>query len=281
MIAPNVYIRQADSIETAIAINFLNKTKSICSELTGAPVLGTIAIHRDALLSGKGFRELLDSLTGLDEPPDGYYIIVGSSEQQSTGKYIRSDLSQPEVIAAWMYANYVLSLNDAYVINGYSFLLSPLLGLCGASGAASGWSSGLRKFCIDRYIRSQSGGSAPNIRYVSNPLMAHIRQTDLDAFAALDPNIINNLRSDNPYKSGEPTRTDEALQAWDALREASSQAKGLGHDISESLEAFSERIESARDKWMYLQSVGLSSEAEANLERLHAMERFTEWAELA
>lgn len=285
IIAPNVYIKQADSIETAIAINFLNETKRTCSQLTDVPVFGTLAIHRDALLSGRDFRELLDSLTGIDSPPDGYYIIVGSSEQQSTGRYVRSDLSQPEVIAGWMYANYVFSLNDAEVFNGYSFLLSPLLGMCGASASASGWSSGLRKFCIDRYVRTKGGGSAPNTRYVSNALMAHIKQTDLDAFSALDSEVLNGIDSDQPYTDGEPSRTEEALQAWDALKAATDLSGNLIDDSPELIDDFCDKIEESRTRWRHLQSVGLSSEAEQNIERLNAMERgieiFSEWAELA
>lgn len=286
LIAPNVYIRQADSIDTAVALNFLNNVKPIAGEIGAYPVYGTLAIHRDALLAGEGFRDILDGLTGLSHPPDGYYLIVGSSEQQSTGKYIRSDLSHAEVIASWMYANYVLSLNGADVINGYCFLLSPLLGICGAGAAASGWSSGLRKFCIDRYVREQGGGGKqPTVRYLSNPLMSHVRQTDLDAYSAVEPAVLNGLDSDAIYEEREPTRTEEALQAWEALQATTEQAGSGEENLSDNLSVFQARIAEARTLWLTLRSAGFSQEIEPNLERLNAMDRaidlFAQWAELA
>ncbi len=285
LIAPNVYIRQADSIDTAVALNFLNNTKQVAEEMSEYPVYGTLAIHRDALLAGANFRDVLDSLTGIAHPPDGYYLIVGSSEQQSTGKYIRSDLSHPEVIAAWMYANYVLSLNAADVINGYCFLLSPLVGVCGAGAAANGWSSGLRKFCIERYVREQAGGKAPNIRYLSNPLMSHVRQSDLDAFSAIVPEVMNGLASDEIYEAAEPTRTEEALQAWEALRADTIQAGTGNENIEHNLSAFQTRINEARLLWETLRGAGFSQDVEPNLERLDAMDRgidlFAEWAEIS
>lgn len=284
LISPNLYIQSADSIDAAIAINFLSRTKEVASELGELPVYGTLALHRDALLAGETFRDILDGLTGIENPPDGYYLIVGSSEQQSTGTYVRSDLSHPEVIAASMYVNYALSINGSHVINGYSFLLSPLMGICGAEEAASGWTSGLRKFCFDRYARSQQGGRQPNVRYLSNPLLSHVRQTDLDAFREIVPEVMNALPSDEVYLGEEPTRTHEALQSWEALRELSSGIASEGGDVGAKLEAFSRRIATARGLWERLRSAGFSNEVEPNIERLEAMEGgieiFTEWAEI-
>lgn len=285
LITPNIYIRQADSIDTAIALNFLNKAKSCADQITTKPVYGTLAIHRDALLAGQNFRDLLDSLTGMGNPLDGYYLVVGSREQQSTGKYIRSDLSHPEVIANWMYANYVLSLNGARVINGYSFLLAPLLGICGSSASASGWTSGLRKFCIDRYVRVQGKASPPSLRYVSNRLLSHVRQADLDAFTAIVPEVVNGLSLDDVYAEREPNRTEEALQSWEALKASCDQSCVPNTDIRTALDEFLTRIANARLSWDELQSAGFSNEVEQNLERLASMESaiqlFKGWAELA
>jgi len=285
LIAPNLYIQNADSIDTALALNFLNRTKEVASNLGNLPVYGTLAMNRDALLSGDTFRDILDGLTGIENPPDGYYLIVGSNELQSTGNYVRSDLSQPEVIAASMYVNYVLSINGAEIVNGYSFLLSPLMGICGASGSASGWSSGLRKFCFDRYARSQRGGSAPNIRYLSNPLLSYVRQTDLDAFREVVPEVMNGLPFDEAYLNDEPTRTDAALQSWEALRRLSAEVAPEDGDIGGKLTSFSRQIGAAKERWERLRSAGFSNEVEPNIERLEAMEGgieiFTEWAELS
>ena len=284
LIAPNVYIDQANSVETAIAVNFLNRAKEVASQKGDYGVYGTLAMHRDALLDGRDFRETLDGLTGLPSPPDGYYLVVGSNEQFSSGRFIRSDLSQAEVIAGWMYANYVLSLNGFEVVNGYCFLLSTLLGACGASAAASGWSSGLRKFCQMKYIKSPPGGSAPNLRYVSNALMSHILQTDLVQFSALEPDVLNGLPLDRDYLEGEPSRTEEALQAWGALQAQANETSEEDGDVSSQLAAFSERIGTAVDLWERLRARGLGNEIEPNLERLRAMDRgislFREWAEL-
>lgn len=284
LIAPNIYVRDADSIHAAIAFNFVAQTKAAAQAVApGIPVYATLALHRDALLGGNDFRDVLDSLTAAENPPDGYYIVVGSNELQGTGRYVRSDLSHPEVIAAWMYMNYVLTINGARVINGYSFLLSPLMGICGAEGTASGWSSGLRKFCIDRYIRSGPGGQAPNVRYVSNALMAHVEQTDLDAYRAIDPEVLNGLTYDTPYVEGEPTRTEEALQAWQALRSASNAVDA--ENIETALSNYLRRIERAKIKWQNLKAAGFSNEIEPNIERLDAMrggiEIFREWAEIS
>ncbi|MGC9453168.1 MAG: hypothetical protein ACP5I4_17180, partial [Oceanipulchritudo sp.] len=284
-IAPNLFIRNADSIDTAIALNFLNQTKAQAAEVTDRPVLGTIAIHRDALLSNNNFRDILDGLTGLDNPPDGYYLVVGSNQLQSTGNYIRSDLYDPEIIAAWMYMNYVLSLNGANIVNGYCFQLSPLMAICGAHACASGWSSGLRKFCINKYLRQGRGGSQPNARYVSNPLLSFIRQTDYADYKAVVPEIANGLQMDAVYDARDANQTEQAQQAWEALTAISQDYSGDLANIGDELGRFTARVEEAKRLWSYIQGAGFIEETEQNLERLDAMlegvQLFTEWAELA
>lgn len=285
LIAPNVYIRQSDSIETAIALNFLNQAKAQNGANEGEEIFGTIAIHRDALLSGSNFKDILDGLTGLDNPPDGYYVIVGSGELQSSGNFIRSDIYHPEVIAAWMYTNYVLALNGAKVINGYCFMMGPLLGLCGANAVASGWSSGLRKFCIDRYIKQPPGGRLASARYLCNPLLSFIKQPDFDAFKAIVPEIENGLSLDTVYADREPDQTEQALQAWEAVHDLAQTFDGSLSRINEKLDGFQNHIEEATRLWSYIQEEGLANEVGPNLERLEALssgiDLFKEWAELA
>jgi len=285
-IAPNLYIKHADSIDTAIALNILNQTKARSSEITDKPVYGTIALHRDALLANNNFRDILDGLTGLDNPPDGYYITVGSNEMQSTGNFIRSDLDHPEVLAAWMYMNYALSLNGAKVINGYCFQQSPLLAICGAEACASGWFSGLRKFCINKYIRQGTGGgNLPNARYLSNPLLSFIRQTEYAAYRQIVPEIANGLSMDTIYETEDVSQTNQSLQSWEALH---TLAGGIPNDlsnISKALEQFIKQINHAQALWSFIQSEGFTLEIEPNLERLGAMieaiQLFKEWAEIA
>lgn len=283
-IAPNVFIRRADSIDTAIALNFLNQTKEQASQVTDRPVYGTISIHRDALLADNNFRDILDGLTGLDNPPDGYYIVVGSNEQQSSGNFVRSDLYDPEVIAGWMYMNYVLTLNGAKVVNGYCFLLSPLMGICGASACASGWSSGLRKFCLDRYIRQGKGGRRPNARYLSTSLLSYIRQTNFETYKEIVPEVVNGLATDAPYESGEPTQTEQAQQAWDGLSKLSQEFAGDVSEIESRLSEFSQFVVEAKIHWSFLQEAGFVEETEPNMERLDSILQgialLKEWAEL-
>lgn len=281
-IAPNVFVRNADSIDTAVAINFIAKAKSVATDFGDAPIFATLALHRDAVLSRRVFLDILDTLTALDTPPDGYYLIVGSSETNSSGSQIRSDLYTPQVISAWMYANYVLSINGARVINGYAHLLSPLLGACGAEASASGWFSGLRKFCLDRYIRQQAGGRYPRIRYVSAPLVANVLQTEYAAYREVVPEVENGLTTDAYYRDREPSRTEAAVQSWDALSSLSGML-GSG-DVFNDLAAFGGSLARARRLWEQIRASGFVNEIEPNLERIEAMSAgislFSELAEI-
>lgn len=282
-IAPNVYIDAADSIETAICLNFINRTKEVAATCGDRPVFATLALSREAVMARTEFQEIFDALTAVETPPDGYYILMGSQSARDSGSQIRSDIYHPQVIAGWMYMNYVLSINGAQVLNGCCHLLSPLLGICGAEATASGWFSGLRRFSINRYVREVSGGKYPGIRYVSNPLLARVRQADYIAFRAELPQIANELEHDAVYENEEPSRTVEALQSWEALSAlCNSYSSG---DVDGDLRAFSSHIQQAVQLWMRLQEAGFGQEVEPNLERLEAMrdaiEIFRKWAEIA
>lgn len=278
-IAPNVFIRKADSIDTAIAINFITHTKQAAQTMGDSPVFASIAIHRDAILNDKEFRSVLDAITAVESPPDGYYILVGSSD---SGNSYRSDLYDPEVIAGWMYMNYVLSINGVRVINGYCHLLSPLLGIAGAEACAHGWFSTLRKFSIDKYIRERSGGRPPYIRYVSTPLLSYLRQTDYEDFRAVEPAIMTGSSYDSVYETEDPSRTEEVLQSWEALSMlCDNYCTG---NIEDDITSFNDHIDNAFDLWATLENAGFSQGIEANKERLEAMrsgiELFKQWAEL-
>ncbi len=282
-IAPNVYIESADSIETGIALNFINKTKESALSCGDNPVFATLAISRDAVMAKAEFQDIFDAITAVDSPPDGFYIIMGSQSSQDGGSQVRSDIYHPQVIAGWMYMNYVLSINGARVINGYCHLLSPLLGLCGAESAASGWFSGLRQFSINRYVRDSSGGRAAVIRYVSNPLLARVKHSDFLSFNAVLPEVANGLKYDTVYAEEEPSRTEEALQSWEAL---SALCKiHSASDIDANLTQFNDQIQQALELWTRLQAEGFTQDVEANKERLTAMKEaiviFKEWAEIA
>lgn len=281
-IAPNIYIREADSIDTAIALNFISNAKEQSAKIGGCPIYATLAVDRDAIVSNNEFRDILDALTALDSPPDGYYVLVGSGAGRGNDSQTRSDLYQSQVIAGWMYLNFVLSINGARVMNGCCHLLSPLLGICGAESTASGWFSNLRRFYIRKYVKEGGGGRYPLVRYVSMPLLAHIKQTDYLDFKAVVPEIANKGSFDAIYDKCEPSRTDEALQSWEALSGLAE--KFPSDDIEGGIDLLSEHIDHAVELWTELQEAGFAQDIESNLERLTAMQDgiglFQEWAEL-
>lgn len=282
-IAPNVYIQDANSIEAAISLNFIGQTKEIASEVGERPVFATLAIDGMAVMERTEFQDIFDALTAIENPPDGYYIIVGCQSTDSSGSLIRSDIYRQKVIAGWMYMNHVLSINGARVINGYCHLLSPLLGICGAEASASGWFSGLRQFSINRYVRETKGGRPPLINYISNPLFSRIKQTEFVAFKEILPSVLNGLKLDASFLEEEPSRTIEALQSWEALT-AQCKTYCTGN-LQEDLKNFNAYLEDALIKWSRLYQAGFPQTNEANTERIEAIregiEIFKEWAELA
>lgn len=282
-IAPNVYIDTADSIETAISLNIISRTKDVAAASGDCPVFATLALSREAVMNRAEFQDIFDALTAIDSPPDGFYILIGSESSRESGDQIRSDIYHPQVIAGWMYMNYVLSINGLRVVNGCCHLLSPLLGICGAEAAANGWFTGLRQFSMNRYVREAGGGRYPVIRYVNLPLMARIKQTDYLDFKAVVPDVANGLALDAAFEDAEPSRTVEALQSWEALSSLCSRYST--GSINADLDAILTHFENAQQLWMRLQEAGFSQEVEANLERLEAMIKavglFKEWAEIA
>ena len=282
-IAPNVHIDTADSIETAISLNTISQTKTVASELGDSPVFATLALSREAVMNRAEFQDIFDALTAMDSPPDGFYILMGSQGSNEAGDLVRSDIYHPQVIAGWMYMNYVFAINGLRVVNGCCHLLSPLLGICGAESAASGWFSGLRQFSMSRYVRTAAGGQYPLVRYVSNPLLARVKQTDYLAYAAILPQISNGLTHDGVYQSELKDRTVEALQSWEALSAlCGTHCTGA---LEYDLDQFAAHIKQAEQLWVGLQQAGVGQDVEANMDRLGAMAEaisvFKEWAEIA
>jgi len=285
LIAPNIYVEGADTIDAGIALNFIGKSKQAAKKLgiRGKPVFASLVLDRDVLTSGAAFNDLLNALTALSSPPDGFYVLIGSGSVDEEGRRIRSDIYHDHVIAGWMLINYILSINGFKVINGCSDLLSPLLGICGAYAGASGWATSLRQFTMGRYVKPPTqGGSAPLIRYVSNPLLARIKQTDYDNYLSVLPFIRNKLSSDTYYKE-ETTKSEEALQTWEALTQLC--ANCVKGNIETDLSAFEERLKKADKYWNMLAEAGLTAGVEAQRDRLEAMQDaiilFREWAELS
>lgn len=115
-----------------------------------------------------------------------------------------------------MLLNYSLKINGFQIINGYSDLLSPLLGAAGGDVGCTGWWSNLRTFSMDRFAPEATGGRQPVQRYLSTKLLNRITFYELDALRRIIPDVINGLSMDKAY-SGEPERSIEVLQSWEAL----------------------------------------------------------------
>ncbi len=284
LVAPNVYVDSANSIDAGIALNFISQAKpcAAADESADKAVYASLVLDRDVFSEGRAFLDLLNSLTSLPSPPDGFYVLIGSQSVDEDGRQIRSDIFHDHVIAGWMLVNYILSINGFRVINGCSDLLSPLLGICGAYAGTSGWFASLRQFSLGRYLRPRSqGGATPLIRYVSNPLLARIKHEEYRAYNEIIGGASNDLPCDRFYAS-EPTRTEEVLQTWEALNQLCKTY--VSGETDENLDVFSKGIEHARSLWGELSEAGLTTGVEAHLERLAAMKEgislFRKWAEL-
>lgn len=285
LIAPSIYVEGADTIDAGIALNFIAQAKRVSNDMgvKDKPVYVSLVLDRDAISPGAPFRDLLSALTALSTPPDGFYVQIGSGSVDEEGRHIRSDIYHDHVIAGWMLINFVLSINGFKVINGCSDLLSPLLGACGAYAGASGWSNSLRQFTMGRYIKPMmQGGATPLIRYVSNTLLARIKQTDYDNYVRVLPLVKNGLSSDAYYEEETTRHQEEALQSWESLHHLCVAC--FSGDIAFDLAAIKTKIEQAKGYWGQIGESGLTSGVEAQCDRLDAMlggiRLFTEWAEL-
>jgi len=268
LISPNIYVSSSfDSIEAAIAISFFSRAKSIATEMgIDIPVYATVAVGRDALIDQREYVAFLNAITSVEPAPDGVYVLVGAGPTDERSGTVRSEIMVPEVIAGWMLMNYSLTLNGLIVVNGYSDILTPMLGIAGGYAGATGWWSNLQVFSMGRYIKGGRGGRQPLIRYLSTRLLNRITINERQAFAEVVPDVMNALGTDAMYEDKEPGRTQEALQAWDAI--ASLNEAVLTNDINDSLERMRERTILAETCYNNLKSYGFTDGYEANMEYL-------------
>ncbi len=281
-ISPNIYIPQSfDSMEAGIALNFVAGAKPAFGA-GGKPVYATLAIDRRALLSPGDFRSFLNDLTGLETPPDGFYVLVGGGLIDERSDLVHSEVVDAKVIAGWMLLNFALAQNGFEVTNGCADLLAPFLTAAGGSGTATGWWSNLRLFSMGRYIKPEGGGGQlPVVRYVSKLLMNRIRNDELRAYARIVPGVLNGLAHDADYAKV-PDRTSEALQTWEAISSLNGEVRdGL---IEAKLERLNHRIEQAKEAYATVQRRGISEGIETVTEYLGqlsgAIENFKRLAEL-
>jgi hypothetical protein len=282
LIAPSIYVTNSfDSIEAAIAISFVSRAKPVATEMEiDLPVYATVAVGRDAIVDRHNYLSFLNAITGADPAPDGVYALVGAGSTDERVGTVRSEIMNPEVIAGWMLFNYGLSLNNMNVVNGFSDILTPWLGVAGGYAGSTGWWSNLQVFSMARYVRGPGGGQLPLVRYLSMSLLNRITVNEREAFVEFVPDIMNGLSTDSLYEGREPSRTDEALQSWQAITGMSNEV--ISSNVSEGIARLNRRTIVAREYYDKLQQVGFSERYEANMEFLAALrDSLTAFVELA
>ncbi len=254
-IMPNIYISESfDSRVGVIAKNFIRQSVgNYRKSSNGKPIYATLAVCREALLDQSEFEEFVNDITVLDDPPDGFYLIIGARDTN-----IKSDIYHTDVIANWMYLNHSLKINGFKVINGYSDIISPFLGAVGADGGATGWHSNLRHFSIDRYVPKRSGGRQPIIRYLSQLLMNRVTCSEKDALREFVPEIENHLSMDSEYNP-EPERSREVLQSWEAIK--SMIDKYCADDLRDNIEKLKKATIDAENAYTNVSGLTLDSKS--------------------
>lgn len=244
------------------------------------PVFATLALSRDALVNFADYIDFLSDVTVLDSPPDGFYLTVGASKPDARPEIFNSD-----VIAGWMLLNRTLSENGFRVINGYSDIITPFLGIAGAEAGATGWNSNLRVFSLDRFSPPIPGGRQPIVRYLSQSLFGRITYFELEGIQAFFPNILNGLSTDSIYtEHEEPSRREEVLQTWQTLKAINESI--LAGDVSSQIQQAREFILNAeilREEIQHTPPLRLEGKSDGSHLRplLASLARFAELAELS
>jgi hypothetical protein len=277
VIAPNIYISQSfDSREAVIAKNFIRQSRQIYDKTKDQrPLLASLVVCREALQDRREFEEFINDITLLDSRPDGFYLIIASRSSQAT-----SDIFHTDVLANWMMFNLSLSVNGFQVVNGYSDILSPFLGVAGAAAGATGWWSNLRMFSMDRYFPS-AGGRLPLVRYLSKLLLNRITISEVDALSQFIPGVINQLPHDSDYDP-EPERSREVLQSWEAIKSLNEEFSDS--DIAKALEKCIQAVRRAEEAYSRVASLEIYLDSKSRDDHivplLNGLRQFKERAEL-
>lgn len=219
LIAPNIVIRRSlDSMEAAIAKTFIRLSADRRDKVApGRPVLATLAISSQALSDRSELLAFLDDITLLDNPPDGFYLLL--ENQEGT---VPHSLTEPDILARWMLLNRAFKINGFEVINGYSDLLSPYLGAAGGDAGATGWHGTLKSFSLDRFEPLEGRRGRAVARYTSARLLKSIKWSELESVGGVFPEVWNEQPCDAFFKGldeeAEPSLSHQALQNWEALR---------------------------------------------------------------
>ncbi|NQT93801.1 MAG: hypothetical protein HQ559_13665 [Lentisphaerae bacterium] len=279
VIAPNIYIsRSFDSREAVIAKNFVRSARGVYGSVGDSrPLYATIAVCREALLERTEFEEFLNDVTMLSDPPDGFYLLIGSR-----GTEAQTDIFHADVIARWMLLNYSLKVNGYEIVNGYSDVLTPFLGSVGGDAGAAGWYSNLRTFSLDRFQPPPSGGRRPIKRYLSTRLLNRVTFTEREALSDIVPSVTNGLSHDADYRP-EPDTTSEILQSWEALGDLSQRL--AIEDVDASLAACGTAVTRAEAAYSEIAEAGVNLDRKSADDHLaplrEGIQAFKEMAGLA
>jgi hypothetical protein len=269
IIAPNILIPNSlNSIEAVIAKNFIRLAAEQHRKLKDKrPVYVTLAISRNALGDKQELIEFLNEITLLDDPPQGFYILISARNTEA-----RSDIYNTDVIAAWMFINHTLTVNGFKVINGYSDMLTPFLGAAGGVAGALGWWSNLRSFSLDRFAPSAGGGRLPIQRYLSLALLNRIAFFEFDQLRKLLPAVANKLPTDSLYDQtagSEPQRNREVLQSWEAVKTLNDLL--VADERSKSLKNCSAAVVKAMAAYEAVQAASIRLDGKSNPEHLQPL----------
>ncbi len=219
IIAPNILIsRSFDSREAVISKNFIRNAAEVYSKLKDKrPLFATLAVSYQALSDRAAFDEFLNEITVLDNPPDGFYVLISTSASDANQEFFNAG-----TIAGWMMLNYSLGeVNGFKVINGYSDTLTPLLLSVGGYAGASGWFANLRNFSLAPF-QPPIGGRRPLVKYLSHAMQNRITVPELNQLRELVPQVLNKLSSDNYYPEDNASMPKdpnyEVLQTWQTIK---------------------------------------------------------------
>jgi hypothetical protein len=269
IIAPNILIPNSlNSIESVISKNFIRLAKSQYAALNDKrPVYATLAISRNALMDKQELVDFINEITLLDNPPDGFYVLVSARNTEA-----RSDIYNADVIAAWMFINHTLTVNGFKVINGYSDIMTPFLGVAGGAAGAFGWWSNLKVFSLDRFAPSAGGGRLPIQRYLSLALLNRITFFEFNQLRTIFPAIVNNLDGDalyDPESASEPQRNMEVVQSWEAVKALS--ARLVETDQAKALKRCNDAIKQAGQIYEAIKARGVRPDPKSNDEHIQPL----------
>jgi len=269
IIAPNILIPNSlNSIESVISKNFIRLAKPQFAKLGDTrPVYATLAISRNALMDKQELVDFINEITLLDNPPDGFYVLISARNTDA-----RSDIYNADVIAAWMFINHTLAVNGFKVINGYSDILTPFLGVAGGTAGAFGWWSNLKVFSLDRFAPSAGGGRLPIQRYLSRALLNRITFFEFNQLRTIFPAIVNNLPGDDLYAqedASQPQRNMEVVQSWEAVQALN--AGLVGPDQAKALKKCGDAIKQAGLLYEAIKARGVRPDPKSNDEHIQPL----------